>query len=598
MTQAISPPTPLCRADYFILAGVCVLLFGYTLLDRRVLTMHEAVLPENSREMMLDHDWLVPRYGGLPWLERPPLPQWITVAVASVAGSCDQEWIVRLPPACLALVVVLLVATMTSWWYGRGIGLLTGLILATMSEFYTYASDTEPDMFLCAIVTGTIMMFVQLEFRRRREGESVHFLGRRPWSVLAFFLLLGATNLAKGLIFGTIMAGVPIAGFLLWNRNLRAIGRYVWLWGWLAFAVVALTWPLLILRQYPEARELWASDYLGRLNKGFVREPVWYYLEMLPQVMLPWSLPALLGLVLTARPAVTPTRAGTEGTSHGSRERFLWCWAVLTPLVFTIPQGKHHHYLLQCLAPWAVLSALGARRIWQWVLQEAPALLRNPVFYVLALAVPLDVALAVSALKGALGAPLATQGWMLGAVLALCPAGVLLLSFGLTRPSARAATALALSGVVVGYCLLWSYKTHYYDRYREDQEFLRQTRQLVPHDQPILVNHDDHTLEGFRALFYLGSNAKLLHNFTYLLSDQITQPEVYVLARGKHAATLARYGTARVVLQSRHTRGETSQGDRWTLFSLRFRDGLQRRPESVAIGPMQATGRMRGPFLE
>jgi 4-amino-4-deoxy-L-arabinose transferase-like glycosyltransferase len=539
MTQPTPEPTPLRRGDYLLLAGVCVLLFGYTLLDRRVLTMHEAVLPENSREMMIDHDWLVPKYGGRPWLERPPLPQWITVAVATAAGCCDREWVVRLPPAVIALGIVLLVAAMASWWYGRGIAMLAGLILATTCEFYLYASDTEPDMFLCAIVTGTVAQFAYLEFRRRRAGESVHFLGGRPWPVLGFFLLLGATNLAKGLIFGTVMAGVPIAGFLLWNRNLRRLGRYVWLWGWLAAAAVALPWPLVIWRQYPEALTLWASDYLGRLNHGFVREPAWYYLEMLPQALLPWTAFALVGLGLTARRAFTV---------NGSPERFLWCWAVLTPLVFSIPQGKHHHYLLQCLAPWAVLSALGAAQVWRWCVASAPALFR-----------------------------LRACRWL---------------------ANAGTATAVVFTLVVVGYCVLWSYKTHYYNRYRDDQAFLEQTRRLVPADEPILVNHDDHTLEGFRALFYLGRNARLLHNFTYLLSDQITQRCVYVLARGKHAAALARYGSAQVVLQSRHTRGETSQGDRWTLFSLRFRDDLQRRPEDAVIDPMQATGRRRGPYLD
>jgi 4-amino-4-deoxy-L-arabinose transferase-like glycosyltransferase len=543
MTQPIPEPSPLRRGDYLLLAGVCVLLFGYTLIDRRVLTMHEAVLPENSREMMLDHDWLVPKYGGRPWLERPPLPQWITVAVATVAGSCDREWVVRLPPALIALGVVLLVAAMASWWYGRGVGMLAGLILATTCEFYLYASDTEPDMFLCAVVTGTVALFAYLEFRRRRAGESIHFLGGRPWAVLGFFLLLGATNLAKGLIFGTIMAGVPIAGFLLWNRNLRAVGRYVWLWGWLAAAAVALPWPLLILRQYPEALQLWASDYLGRLNRGFVAEPAWYYAEMLPQVLLPWTAFALVGLGLTARRAFTV---------NGSPERFLWCWAVLTPLVFSIPQGKHHHYLLQCLAPWAVLSALGTAQVWRWCVQSAPELFRRRVCRWLA--------------------------------------------------DARTATAVLFTLVVAGYCVYWSDKTHFYDRYSDDQAFLERTRRLVPHDLPILVNHDDNTLEGFRALFYLGSNARLLHNFTYLLSDQIREQSVYVLARGKHAAVLARYGLVRVVLQSRHTRGETSQGDpqgaRWTLFSLRFRDDLRRRPESATIDAMQATGRKQGPYLE
>ncbi len=466
-----APATDLPRlrgADYLLLTAVSVLLFGYALVESRCLTMHEAVLPQNSREMMIDHDWLIPKYGFQPWLERPPLPQWITVGFASLVGHCDREWIVRTPVVVLGIVVVLLTGWMTSLWYGRTIGLLSGLVLATMWEFYTYSSDSEADMFLCAIVTGAVALFVYLEFCRRGvtgdspsppaplpsgergeegplsqgvrgdrspsplggegpgvRGESVGFFGARPWRVLAFFVLFGMTNLAKGLIFGTLMVAVPVACYLFWNLDLRAMRRYIWLPGWLAFAVVSLTWPLLICQKYPDVIELWASDYVGRLNQGFIREPVWYYAVTLPWVMLPWTGVAIYGLWRTGAAALK---------RRCSAERFLWCWAVMTPVIFSIPQGKHHHYLLQCLAPWAVLTALGAVRIWEAV-RQAPLWLRNPALGLLTVALPADLALAF--LRHKIPGP----AWVLPLFLLAVPLGVFLLHWGITRTNGRLALA-------------------------------------------------------------------------------------------------------------------------------------------------------------
>jgi 4-amino-4-deoxy-L-arabinose transferase-like glycosyltransferase len=473
---------------------------------------------------------------------------------------------------------------MAARWYGRAIGLLSGLVLATMWEFYTYASDAEADMFLCAIVTAAIAVFVWLEFREDagRDEEPVGFLGRRPWPVLAFFILCGMTNLAKGLIFGTLMVLVPITCYLIWNFDLRAVRRYVWLWGWLAFAAVSFAWPALICRKYPDAIELWASDYVGRLNQGFIREPAWYYLVTLPWVMLPWTVLAVMGLWQTARSAFR---------QRYSPERFLWCWAVLTPAVFSIPQGKHHHYLLQCLAPWAVFTALAAVRLWQAAVR-APFWLRNPALSLLTIALPADLALTL------LRHRLASPGWLLPALLIAVPVAVFMLHWGITRTNGKLALATVFTLMIALYCGMYSYKTHCLDRYEDDTAFLQQTRAMVPHEATLLVNYDAHALEAFRALFYLDTNASLLHNFSYLLDDRIRQDEVYVLARGHNIAELSRYGTAHPVLQSKHTRGEASPGDRWTLFLLHFRNDLVRRPANLYICPMQASGRATGPFLE
>lgn len=576
-----SPQQCFRPGDFCLLSLACLVLFGYALIDTRTLTAHEAVQPENAREMFFDHDWIIPKYGGLPWLERPPLPHWIMVGIASLVGHCDREWVVRLAPILMASIVVLLVGWMGSLWYGRTIGLLSGLIMATMYEFVTFATDPEADIFLCAIVTGAIALFVRLEFGAESTNQNAGggIVGKRPWPMLAFFIVLGMTNLAKGLLFGTIMALIPVAGFLLWNFDWQAIRRYVWLWGWLAFVVTALAWPYAAYQRYPDIIPLWLSDYVGRLNGGYIGEPTWYYLTAVPWVILPWTLPAFVGLWLTARGAFR----------QRSPERFLWSWAVLTPAVFSIPDGKHHHYLLQCMAPWAVFGALGAVKLWQGI-ADWPAWLRNPSLSVLTVGLPVDVALIYFRSK------IPGPSWVLPCLLIVWPLLAFVFSWALAHRNGRVALGTIFGIVTSVYCLAYSYQTHFLDGYRDDSAFLREVRDLVGPEQTLLINRDSHPLDAFRTLFYEDSQVVLLHNLTFLLDARIPQ-DVFVLTRYHDVEKLNRYGKAEVVLQSKHTRAERTFGDRWTLFRMALRPDLPRRSVNVRITPMQVTGREEGPFL-
>src|SRR5690606_6682536 len=134
----------------------------------------------------------------------PPLPQWITVAFTSVLGHRNQVWPYRVAPAVMATGVVLLAAWMARGWFGRSIRLVSGLVMATLSEFTRYAWLAEDEIFLCFLVTACTAAFVRLEFMGGLppENQSGGFLGARPRDMLLFFLLLGATNLAKGVFFG------------------------------------------------------------------------------------------------------------------------------------------------------------------------------------------------------------------------------------------------------------------------------------------------------------------------------------------------------------------------------------------------------------
>jgi 4-amino-4-deoxy-L-arabinose transferase-like glycosyltransferase len=573
------------RGDYLLLALFALCLFGYTVIAGGVLSGHSAVIPQSAREMQVHHDWLVPTCGGLPWLERPPLPHWIMVALGSVFGDEAYDVLSRCTAVAMALVVVWLTAWMAALWYGRAVGMVSGLILATMWEFFGYAGNPEADIFLCAIVTGAVALFVALEFGRgpARAGDGTAFLGRRSWIVLAFFVVLGMTNLAKGLVFGTLMVLIPIGGFLLLAADFQAIRRYLWLWGWLAFAVVWLAWPLAVYQRYPDVMALWFSDYLGRLNGGHVAEPRWYYLAALPWVTAPWPLAALLGLWLTRKQALRERR---------SPARFLWIWAVLTPAVFSIPDGKHHHYLLQCLAPWAVLAAVAAVRSWQALLQW-PAWLRHPVVGLLVVGVPADLALWL--LRTRIPGP----PWIVPLMMVVVPLSGSGLYWASSRPRGRLAAAAFFSILAALYCLGHAYQTRYVDGYREETVFLQEVSRMVPAGEPLFVHFDvTYPLETFRLLFYVHHQTMLLHNATFLSDERIGQNTIYVLGRLADQEQFARYGTTEVVLQSACQRGVSTPAQRRVLFRLHFYEGMVRHSARVRVSPMQAVHREVGPFLQ
>lgn len=575
------------RWDYAILAAFCLLFFSYSFYGGRPLSMHEAVLPETSREMLADRDWIVPKNGGRPWLESPPLPQWITTSIGMAVGRLDEVWIARIGPALMGTISVLLVGWMGSVFFGRVAGLLSGLVLATMYEFAQYSWLSEDEIFLCALVTAAVAAFVRLEFAlppELRETRS-HFLGKRNWGILLLFVALGATNLAKGLLFGTAMALIPIAGYLLWNRDWKRIAPYFWLWGWVAFVAIAVAWPIAAWFRYPNVWELWSYDHAGRLDGTYddITQPVWYYLKSLPGEIAPWTPVALLGLWLTR------TRAWT---ARYSAERFLWCWALLTPAVFSIPSGKHHHYLLHCLAPWAILSAPALLKIREWLLTQ-PFQVKRFVTTLLCISIPAGIA--VWCLQSKIEGPPV----LIPALIVMVPVLVCLFSWGLPHRNGWVAGGTLFSIVGLLFCAGHTYAGLYKDQCTPDTRFLQQVQARMQPDQPVYINGDlQTTMEAFRILFYLHGNTPVLHNLTFLADERIRTDEVEVIGRYSDIEKLQRYGSTSVVLQSTRSRREKSPADRLTLFRLRFRHDLARLPgENLHVSPMQTMGRADGPFL-
>ena len=272
--------------------------------------------------------------------------------------------------------------------------------------------------------------------------------------------------------------------------------------------------------------------------------------------------------------------------------RYLWCWALAPIVFFSLARGKHHHYLLSCLAPLAVLGALGTVRLWAW-LRQAPAWLRQPWLGTLVLGAVGDAAIA------AVAARIPGPGWLEAALLAGWPAVVFLGWYAAGRQDGRAAAAGVFAVVVAVQCLAYVHQTECLDRYREDSAFVREAVSRTPPDQPLFVeNERENPLNASWFLYYLHGRGRMLQNLTFLRGDDLRGPEVYLIVRSRSRTELEQYGSADLVTQSAETRAEKSPDDRWSLFRVRLRADLQRAPASVRISPAQAAGLDAGPFLQ
>jgi 4-amino-4-deoxy-L-arabinose transferase-like glycosyltransferase len=576
----------LSRADWTLLILFSLGLFGFSLFGWRPMTMHEGVLPQTARTMLADHDWVVPKNGDRPWLESPPLPQWITVAVASVFGRCDTLWIVRIPPALAGTACVLMTAWMASVFFGRRVGLLAGCVHATMYEIAQYSWLAEDEIFLCALVTASVACFVHIEFSRGESLEpgSRSFVGLRTRRLAVLFALLGLTNLAKGLLFGTVMSLVPIAAFLLGTRDMRRILFYFWLPGWALFALIAAAWPFAAWLRFPDVTQVWWYDHGGRLDGHYadITQPWYYYLKLLPTIIAPW-------IALVPWSATVTWRKAWEDRS--SAERFVWGWAILVPLVFSIPTGKHHHYMLHAVTPWSILTAFGLARLYA-VLQTGPAWLRNPWPALGTIGLPVAAALWLTRHKTGLS----TEHLVLLSLGA--PLFGVLLAWGLTQSRPRLAGGFLFGLVASGFLGGHVAAGKWFDQSRHDAVFLSQVREYVGDDKTLVINGATRSLDEFRFQFSQSNRAKVVHNLSFLRDANLPTDEVLVLARARDADALSEYGTPEIVLQSERTRREKSPMDRWSLFRLAFHPGLERvAATGIRVSPMQAMQRADGPFL-
>jgi 4-amino-4-deoxy-L-arabinose transferase-like glycosyltransferase len=367
------------------LSGVCLFTF---LGGSGRLSYHEAIWAQSAREMVASGDVWVPTLDGRPWLEKPPLGIWPIAACGWLLGRLN-EAAARMPSALAATVLAIGVGVLAARRFGATVGLISGCAQATSIWLVMRGRLAEVDIVLACLVTWPLVVFDRLRClaapspgshtasdaitgtAHARAPTSAHPGPANPLlhstqgptetgykSLCAFFTLLGATALAKGVGFGAALVLATVGLTLLWDRDRATTRRLIWFPGIALAIAIALAWPVVMVTRYPSALNLWMTHITDRLSASseqFAGEPFWGYALSYFWQTLPWTpLAILFGLWPSWR------RASRQPSGL---DRLLWAWAVVPAALVSLASVRNAHYLIYALPPWSIWGALGFVRL-------------------------------------------------------------------------------------------------------------------------------------------------------------------------------------------------------------------------------------------
>ena len=320
-----------------MVAAIACLLFLSNLGARDLWAPDEPYFAEGAREMVVDGEWLVPHVNGVVTTDKPPLFFW-TIAVLSLAAGAVTPWTARLPSALAALGTLLLVMRLSRRFDGERTAWLAGLVLISTLMFWDKAHWAQIDSLLCF----TIWMALSA-FEACRAGEAA---GARAG--VLFWLAAAVAVLAKGPVGLLLPLGIAVLvtasdpGPGRWRRLASPIGP-------LLFVLVVGAWAAAATAGSGGEYSVW-----GALEEHFVhrglhglhhRQPPWYYLQVLPLHLLPWSGLVPGALVLAWRRRADPA------------DRFLLVASLFVVLFFSISTEKRDLYVLPAVPAFALMVA-------------------------------------------------------------------------------------------------------------------------------------------------------------------------------------------------------------------------------------------------
>jgi 4-amino-4-deoxy-L-arabinose transferase-like glycosyltransferase len=436
-------PTSAPRRGAAVALAVALALAG--VFSHGLWTPDEPVGAAVGATMLRTGDWTVPRLGGTPFLEKPPLYWWVQAAGYRAFGVHD--WVARLPSAFFMALTLLAVDAAGRLLAGPRLGLLA---LAVAGSTLQFSEDMGR-----VVVDPALVLFVFLGWCAVAWEDSSRGV-RRGVSTLAIAVAAGGAFLSKGWIGPALAVAVPAAALLVRDRT-RGVVAVVRLGALACAGVVALgaPWVFALWRQagIDAVRECLVGNTAGRFFGGAGidayghREPFWYYLEQAPLAAAPWIL---------ALPAAW--RAARADSAVGRTLR-LWLAAAGIGLVFlSVAVSKRALYLVP------LLPAVSLAIAW-WILRDDAAPSRIDRFGVRALIVCACGApflVAAAALAGAfapLASPLAEAARRAPMPLVLALVAVLLAAVGVwatarLRPAWSAATPRPLFALVAPWVIV------------------------------------------------------------------------------------------------------------------------------------------------
>jgi len=344
-------PLILAKRVWLLLFLTVIIFYFYGLGLIPFVGPDEARYAQVAREMFLRGDLITPTLGGHTWFEKPALLYWMMLGAFSLFGV--SEWASRLGPAASGLLTIAAV-----YWVGwraekrssdpeqRGLGAWSSLICASTAGVIVFSRGVSFDIVVTMTVTWALGFFLVSDWEENA--------GSRGWLLAGFYVFVGLSLLAKGLVGIVIPFGVIIGYYIL--RRERPARQTLWslFWGMPLTLAVAATWygPVIAQNGWTFVDQFFIQHHFARYlsNKYHHPQPVYFYPLMVLLLTLPWSAFLIQGIMESRN-----WRWRAE-TSMDKLRVFAFAWMLVPMIFFSISRSKLPGYILPVLPATALIA--------------------------------------------------------------------------------------------------------------------------------------------------------------------------------------------------------------------------------------------------
>lgn len=332
----------LLDSKYWFVAVILVVSF-MGIFDHDLWTADEPRVAEIGREFLEEGSSLaVPRLGGEPFLEKPPLYFWCVALSYKIFGGPSAS-AARIPSVFFGLGTLVFTYLLGKRMFGRDSAIWSCMVLALSAEFFYINHKSIVDTALVFFVTGTVY-WLYLALTVEREKKWSHYTICYIFATGAFF--------AKGFI-GLAFPVLLFICWILWRRDWQEIKRARL---WIGLLIVGTGISLWFWFLWKEGSWEYISTFLVHNNlqrivpsagngySGGHIKPFYYYFSIFWKAFAPWSLviPAVF---------IYAWRKGLQ-----DKERvFLILWFFSGLLMLTLAGTKRTIYLVPLFPPIAIL---------------------------------------------------------------------------------------------------------------------------------------------------------------------------------------------------------------------------------------------------
>jgi 4-amino-4-deoxy-L-arabinose transferase-like glycosyltransferase len=301
----------------------------------------EAHYAETTRELIASGDWLTPYYNDEPFFDKPILFYLLQAVPMALLGPTETA--ARAVPALAALAIVVV-----TWWLGRTlvsheVGFVAAVLLTANPALFALARYAIVDTVFTALLFGGVSLI------------TVAVLKGRPRFEYGGYVLIGLAVLTKGPL-ALALSGLTflVALSISADARRRLLSLRVTT-GTIIVLAIAAPWFVVMLERHGR---LFVDGYFLKENLLLFsseqyagQPPWWFYLEILPFAMLPWT-----GLIVGR--LYDDVRDAWRRRRLDTLEILLWLWVAIIVAFFSLSQFKIDHYIFPT-AP--ALCLLGAR---------------------------------------------------------------------------------------------------------------------------------------------------------------------------------------------------------------------------------------------